>query len=185
MCRGFFNASVYNAGVMETKLIILRGPSAAGKSTIAAEIRKRCQGIDIALVDQDYFKLTVLEGTSRDRRREAVSQMLLQNSLIALRCGYHVIMEGLINADHYRPMFDELFAQHPKDNYIYFFDISFEETLKRHSGRSKQEEFGEEEMGSWYADVKPLNIEGEVIFKDDMGMEEIVEKILTDTGLKA
>ncbi len=168
---------------MAQKLIILRGPSASGKSSVASEIRKRCAGTDIALVDQDYFKLVVCDGSSRERRREAVSAMLLQNTLIALRCGYHVIMEGLINADHYKPMFDEIFRQHPQENFVYFFDISFDETLKRHAGRSKSDEFGAKEMKEWYVGVKPLGIEGEAIIGESATLEQTVERILVDTGL--
>ena len=34
--------------------------------------------------------------------------------------------------------------------YAYYFDMSFEETLKRHQTRACRDEFGEKEMKSWW-----------------------------------
>lgn len=46
-------------GTAETRLVVLRGNSASGKSTVAAEIRNRF-GRGLALVGQDNLRRTVL-----------------------------------------------------------------------------------------------------------------------------
>lgn len=52
------------AGTTETRLIVLRGNSASGKSTVAAGIRERF-GRGLALVGQDNLRRVVLR--ERDR----------------------------------------------------------------------------------------------------------------------
>ncbi|MFQ9873424.1 hypothetical protein [Waltera sp.] len=36
------------------------------------------------------------------------------------------------------------------DIYAYYFDIPFEETVRRHNTRDKKQEFGEEDMRRWW-----------------------------------
>jgi hypothetical protein len=48
-------------GTSQTRLIILRGNSATGKSATAAGIRSRCLPHRVAIVGQDYLRRTVLK----------------------------------------------------------------------------------------------------------------------------
>jgi uridine kinase len=54
-------------GTADTRLVVLRGPSASGKTTVAAEIRARRLPKSTALVGQDYLRRNVLK--ERDRPR--------------------------------------------------------------------------------------------------------------------
>lgn len=165
------------------KLIVLRGPSGSGKSTVAEEIRKRCEGIDIAIIEQDYYKSEMLKNTSGDKRRSVVMDVVYHNTLAALKGGYHVIVEGILREDHYREMFEKLVAEHPTENYFYYFDISLDETLKRHQTRAKNAEFGEEDMRQWYVGQAVLGFPNEVVIDEKSSQEETIERVLKETGL--
>ena len=57
-----------------------------------------------------------------------------------------VILEGILKAEWYQPLFAfarELFGD---QIYAWHFDLSFEEALHRHAGSDKAKEFGEAEM---------------------------------------
>lgn len=57
-----------------------------------------------------------------------------------------VILEGILKAEWYQPLFAfarELFGD---QIYAWHFDLSFEEALHRHAGSDKAKEFGETEM---------------------------------------
>ncbi|RBR32863.1 hypothetical protein EB06_01049 [Enterococcus cecorum] len=64
----------------------------------------------------------------------------------------YVILEGILNATWYRPVFQfvkELFGD---AIFAYYYDLPFEETLKRHQTRSQSQEFGAEKMARWWKD---------------------------------
>lgn len=47
-------------------------------------------------------------------------------------------------------MFATLFRERPRNNYLFYFDVSFEETVRRHSGRAKAALLNEADMRRWY-----------------------------------
>ena len=58
-------------------------------------------------------------------------------------------MEGILNAKWYRPLFEEAVILFGTDIYAYYYDLPFEETLKRHETKAERFEFGEKEMRRW------------------------------------
>ena len=80
-------------------------------------------------------------------------------------------------ADWYKPLFDLSVQLYGSEIYAYYFDLPFEETLKRHQTKPNCHEFGEEAMrGSWrekdFSDV--LN---EVSITSERNIDDIVEDI--------
>lgn len=61
-----------------------------------------------------------------------------------------VILEGIMNVEWYQSLFELALQLYGTRVYAYYFDISFEETLRRHQTRAKCNEFGEEEMRKWW-----------------------------------
>ena len=62
----------------------------------------------------------------------------------------YVILEGILNATWYRPVFQfvkELFGD---AIFAYYYDLPFEETLKRHLTKPNCNDFGEETMRRWW-----------------------------------
>ncbi len=97
-------------------------------------------------------------------------------------CKY-IILEGILNADWYRPLF-ELAIEIFKDKiFAYYYDIPFEETLKRHETRDKKFEFGEKEMRKWWNEKDFIGIIPEKVLKQEISFEEAVNIIFRDISI--
>ncbi|MFI3172181.1 MAG: uridine kinase, partial [Eubacteriales bacterium] len=97
-------------------------------------------------------------------------------------CEY-VILEGILTASWYHPVFIEAVKLFSNEIYAYYYDLSFEETLKRHSERSKSLEFGEMEMRKWWNEKDYLpNIKESILTEDD-SLESVFHSICSDLGL--
>jgi adenylate kinase family enzyme len=131
-----------------TKLIILRGPSGAGKSTIAKKLFEEAKR-PTALIEQDYYRF-IFKPPGGALNVKTIHEMILQNTLTALRGGYDVILDGILNVHTYGEVLGKMVSEHPQENYFFYFDISLAETLKRHSGRKTRDLFTEKDMRDWY-----------------------------------
>jgi adenylate kinase family enzyme len=137
------------------KLVILRGPSGAGKSTAAKELFKGAKR-PTAFIEQDHYRF-MLKPPGGKLHSKTIHQMILQDTLTALGDGYDVILEGLLTMKSYGEVFKKLIREHPTENYMFYFDISFDETLRRNSSRITKGMFTEEDMRQWY---KPHDVTG-------------------------
>ena len=63
---------------------------------------------------------------------------------------------------------------------IYYFDISFEETVRRHATKPNAHEFGESEMRQWWKDQDVLGVPGEQRIGEQLAQAEIVDMIHRD-----
>lgn len=167
-------------GSADTVLVVLRGNSASGKSSIAAGLRAGF-GRGLAIVGQDNLRRTVL----RERDRPGASNIGLIGMVVryALDHGFHVVLEGILYADHYGAMLAELMADHRGATYAYYLDVPFEETLRRHATKPQEGEYGEAEMRGWYraSDLLPGGVE--TVIGADSALTVSVERILHHTGL--
>ncbi len=165
----------------ENKLIILRGNSGSGKSTVARALRdQRTHKSKIALVEQDYLRRIVLK--EKETEDGDNISLIKQTVEFALSHGYDVILEGIFYSKRYRSMTNELLNSAP-NNFVYYFDISFEETLHRHQSKSVSDEFGEKEMRSWFKDKDLLGVENEYIIGESSSFSDTVSHILGETML--
>lgn len=62
--------------------------------------------------------------------------------------------------------------------YVYYLDVSFEETLRRHKTIPNSHEFGEALMRKWYIEKDVLGLANERVFTDKEIKDEILESIL-------
>ncbi|MFD5897372.1 AAA family ATPase [Streptomyces sp. NPDC060366] len=167
-------------GTEQSRLVVLRGNSASGKSTVAATIRERF-GRGLALVGQDNLRRVVLR--ERDRPGAANIGLIDTVARYSLDAGYHVLIEGILYADHYGPMLAALRADHRGPTRGYYLDVPFEETLARHAGKPQAGEYGEREMRDWYRRLDLLPGGDETVIGADSALAETVERIMLDTGL--
>lgn len=163
-----------------TRFIVLRGPSASGKSTVAAKILQTSTN-KIATVELDLIRHNILH--DQEDARDLSAEMCKDLILKALDAGYDVITDGIANMIHYRQMFDEIIQLHPSDNYMYYFDISLEETLKRHQTRPKKGDYNEDDLRGWYKSASPSGYGFEQRINETMSLEQITQKILAETGI--
>ncbi|MFE2070371.1 AAA family ATPase [Streptomyces sp. NPDC059467] len=167
-------------GTSETRLVVLRGNSASGKSSVAAGLREKF-GRGLALVGQDNLRRTVLR--ERDRPGAANIGLIDLTARYALDSGFHVVVEGVLYADRYGDMLARLRADHRGPTHGYYLDVAFEETLARHATKPQAHEFGEAELRAWYRerDLLPGGVES--VIGGDSTLTATIDRVLLDTGL--
>lgn len=161
------------------KLVVLRGNSGSGKSTAAKALRDKSKS-KVAIVEQDYIRRFIL----KEKENEGTDNITLiqQTVEFALDRGYNVILEGILYFPRYGEMLKKLVEQCP-NNYFYYFDVSFNETLKRHATKSNSHEFGEKEMREWYKPNQQTGFPSEKIIPESFSLDDAVKKILSETKL--
>jgi adenylate kinase family enzyme len=164
-----------------SKLIVLRGPSGSGKSTVAKALRMHLND-SVSLVEQDYLRRIVLK--EKDKPGGINAKLILQTVCFCLDHHYHVIVEGILPKKHYQDMFDELWRIHPVQNYVYYFDIPFKETLRRHNTKPNANDWGEAELRQWWLENDLLGVTGEQKILQHFSLEQTVGNILKDSGLE-
>lgn len=159
------------------KLIILRGNSGSGKSTVARALQRHF-GINTLMISQDNVSrdmVYALEGG--DDYTQALAMYILsyghENNPIT-------IMDGIFKKHQYEKLLKYAKDLYGDEIYAYYFDLPFEETLKRHETRWKVKEFGKEEMKRWWKDRDFLGFISEKIITKELSKEEIVNMIIHD-----
>lgn len=159
------------------KLIILRGNSGSGKSTVARALQRHF-GINALMISQDNVSrdmVYALEGG--DEYTQALAMHILsyghENNSIT-------IMDGIFKKHQYEKLLKYARDLYGDEIYAYYFDLPFEETLKRHETRWKVKEFGKEEMKRWWQDRDFLGFISEKIITKELSKEEIVNMIIHD-----
>lgn len=158
-------------------LIMIRGNSGSGKSSVAKALQKKI-GRNTLMIPQDTVRREML--WAHDGKDTTALPLL--NALLAYgnsHCEY-VILEGILNADWYKPLFESAIKLFGDRIFAYYYDIPFEETLKRHQTKEKKFEFGEEEMRCWWNEKDFIEIIPENIFKQDTSLENAVNAIIKD-----
>ncbi|MER7278838.1 kinase [Dactylosporangium sp. NPDC000244] len=168
-------------GTIDTHLVIIRGNSGSGKSSIAREIRSRYGHRGIGLIEQDYLRRILLR--ERDRPGGIAPDLIETNARFVLDHGYHAIVEGILHTERYAAMLRRLITAHAGRTSVYYLDVSFAETLRRHATRPQAAEFTPEHMAGWYAEHDLLGVPGEQVIEETSPFDGTVEFILTTSGL--
>lgn len=161
------------------KLVVLRGNSGSGKSATAQALRA-ASAHKIALVEQDYFRRFVLK--EKDTADGDNIALIEQVTEFALTRDYHVILEGILSFARYGQTLNRLRERCPNSSF-YYFDISLEETLRRHATKPNAHEFGETELRAWYRLDDRTGYPGERIISESSSLSETVSQIMAETGL--
>ncbi len=167
-------------GSPTTKLIIIRGNSGSGKSTIAKRLQRR-YGRGCALIEQDYLRRIILR--ERDEPGGIAPDFINHAARFALDHGYHVILEGILHLERYQPMLDDLRTAHRGPTYAFYLDISFDETLRRHATRPQASEFTPDQMRDWYIHRDLLENPDEFVVDESSSEDETTTFIVRTTGL--
>ena len=155
-------------------LIVLRGNSGSGKSTIAAHLQAELPR-PTSILSQDYFRRVIYD--EREQANLAHADLIEAAALHCLALGQHVILEGIFNSDRYSPMLARVGSQ-ADDARFYAFDLSFEETVHRHQDRSKAVDFTAADMAAWYHGWQPLGFVQERRIVSRETARDIVSRVL-------
>ena len=169
-----------STGSIQTRLVLLRGPSGSGKSSTARAVRERL-GRGVAWVEQDHLRRILLREWDV---RGGVNIGLIDTTVrYCLDAGYHVVLEGVLVARHYGDMLTRLIADHRGRTCCYHFVVPFEETVRRHATRRQAAEFTPEEMRAWYVERDLLPGDVETVIPAEHSLAETVEQVLRDLAL--
>ncbi|HEY4489614.1 MAG TPA: AAA family ATPase [Candidatus Paceibacterota bacterium] len=157
------------------KLIIIRGNSGSGKSAVAERLREELDG-KVALIGQDTLRRTIL-GEADSLDKTDIIGLLEQTLKYCLEKGYSVILEGILSKPKYKDVLVRSIDTAPCDSYIFYIDVSMEESLQRHKTKPIATEVSEEKLRSWYQPQNYLDVLGEVVIGEESTLEETVELI--------
>ena len=164
-------------GTRRTRLIILRGNSGSGKSTVARAVRTG-YGRGCALVEQDYLRRILLR--ERDVDGGVAPALIAHTVRFALDHGYHVVLEGILARSRYGAMLTDLCRAHRGRTAVFYLDIPWEETLRRHASRPQAAEFGEAEMREWFLPRDLLGVPGERVVDEGLSLPETIELVAAE-----
>jgi len=159
------------------KIILLRGNSSSGKSTIAKALQTKI-GRGTLLISQDNIRREMLW---EEHGQHGQTVNLLKNLVTYSnqKCDI-TIVEGILYSATYSSLFKQIEELYAGQIFAYYFDISFEETLKRHSQKPYSHEFGEAQMRTWWREKDHLTNISEKNIHDNMSIDDIIELIYHD-----
>lgn len=164
---------------MTPRLIVVRGNSGSGKSSVVEAIRAQ-YGRGIAYIEQDYVRRIVFQ--ELEEIDGANIELIAQMARHALSRGFHAVIEGILPTVRYGGMLAELHREH--GGYFYYLDIPFEETVRRHATRDKAAAFTADDMAAWYRSKDLLGEPRETVIDETSSLEATVQQILNETGLR-
>ncbi|WP_084243583.1 kinase [Planomicrobium okeanokoites] len=156
---------------MKTKLIILRGNSGSGKTTIAKSLQGRF-GDGTLLVSQDVVRRDML--SVRDRKGNLSLDLIRQITEYGKGKCEFVILEGILLKERYGEMLMDLIRFYEGNADVYYFDLPFEKTVERHQSRALADVFGEDLLRAWWRAKDYLGTAGETMLTEEMTEESIL-----------
>jgi predicted kinase len=167
-------------GSDQTTLIVLRGNSGSGKSSVSHALRD-AYGRGLAWVSQDLIRRIILK--ERDAPGGVNIGLIDQVARYCLDHGQQVVLDGILYADRYEQTLAGLNRDHLGSSHFYYLDVSLDETLRRHASRPQATEFGPEEMRGWYCQRDLLSSIRERVMPETSTLEQTVKLILEETHL--
>lgn len=160
------------------KLIILRGNSGSGKTTVAKKLQERF-GPNTMRISQDMVRMEILHvwGMEGIEKSEALMRHLLRYGKAHSEI---TILEGILSAEEHRHLFEFAIEEYGRNIFAYYYDIPFEETLARHRTKPNCQEFGEEDMRRWWKEKDYIDIIPETTFYQELSVTDAVERIWQD-----
>ncbi|MDY3052453.1 MAG: kinase [Ndongobacter sp.] len=157
------------------KLVILRGNSGSGKSSVARALQRKL-GRNTLIIPQDTVRREMLWV------HDGVDTLALSLLLELLKYGHEhceiTILEGILNAKWYRSLFETAVELFGEKIFAYYYDLPFEETLKRHATKRNKFDFGEEEMRRWWNEKDYIGFIPETNILKDVSLDDAIDLIM-------
>lgn len=161
----------------KSKIIILRGNSGSGKTTAAKALRNKF-GHGTLLISQDVIRREML--WVKDGMGTKALSLLLELVKYGRENCDVVILEGILNANWYSGLFEQIKIEFDSWIYAYYYELPFKETLIRHQTKPNCNEFGEEEMKLWWKEKDYIGIIPEKIITIEFSLDRTVDMIFQD-----
>lgn len=157
--------------VILSKLIILRGNSGSGKTTVSKLLQEKF-GRNTMLISHDMVRMQILHAKDAEAL-PLIMQMLKygrQNSDIT-------ILEGILPVEVYMPLFELAILEYGENIFAFYYDLPFEETLQRHATKPNKADFGEQDMRRWWKEKDFINIIPEKVITPNLSISDTVDMI--------
>ena len=136
-------------------------------------------GYETMLIQQDVVRREMLR--VQDLPGNPSIKLIYDLAMYGRDIGFDVIIEGIFHADKCTEMFKNIITDFKGETHVYYFDIPFEETLRRHDTKLlEREEYGETEMRSWWREKDYLGVPNEQAITEQMSKDEIINRIYAD-----
>ena len=168
-------------GSESTRLIILRGNSASGKTSAAWEIRRRFHHRHLAIVSQDVLRRDILR--VKDEPGNPAIGLIDLTARYALDHGFHVIVEGIMGSHSHADMLTRLVRDHAGESACFYYDLTFDETVARHASKPQAAEYGAELMRDWYRERDLIPGLNETVFGSEVSQDAAVRTMMEAANL--
>lgn len=156
------------------ELIIIRGNSGSGKTTLARKLQRKF-GRNTMVISQDVIRRDML--MEKDGFDTKALPLLIELLKYGRRNCEVTILEGILNSEWYKSLFETAILEYGSNIHAYYYDIPFEETVQRHKTKPNCNEFGEDSMRIWWKEKDYIKIIDEIKFTSDVGVEKAIEII--------
>lgn len=157
-----------------SKLIIIRGNSGSGKTTVAKALQRKF-GHNTMVISHDVVRRDML--WVRDGEGTKALPLLIHLLQYGRKNSEVVILEGILDAKVYRELFETAKKEFSSNIYAYYYDLPFEETLLRHQTKPNCHEFGEEDMRRWWNEKDFIGSIPEKALTKEISLEDATELI--------
>lgn len=141
-------------------------------------------GRNLAIVGQDNLRRIVLR--EHDRPGGANIGLIDLTARYALDNGFHVVVEGILYADRYGTMLQDLVRAHRGVTRCYYLHVPYTQTVLRHATKPDAEYLAhvtEDHLRDWYREKDLLPDAMETVIDAASSLDETVRQILRETGL--
>lgn len=157
-----------------SKLIIIRGNSGSGKTSLAKALQHKL-GRNTMVISQDLVRREML--WVKDGEGTPALPLLIELLKYGRKNSEAVILEGILNSKVYNELFETAKAEFGENIFAFYYDIPFEETVSRHQTRAKLHSFGAEDMKRWWNKKDFLKNIHEEIFTREITLEQAVDLV--------
>ena len=157
---------------MSFDIVMIRGNSASGKSTVAKSLQLALP--NTMLISQDEIRRNMLRESDRDGADTMCTIELLVAT--AKKMNRLVILDGIFRRDTYGDWLVELFEKYR--GAAWYLNASLATTKVRHASRMQSKEFGDEELDAWYRPHDTIDELNEYLVPETWTKDDTVMAIL-------
>ena len=150
-------------------LILIRGNSCSGKTTLAKSLQQTL-GNDTLLLSQDTIRRDMLN--CKDGPSSCAIPLLGTLIDYGFTHSSITILEGILRSDWYAPLFEKIVSLYGKNILAYYHDLSFKETVRRHATSPKANEFGAGKLEKWFREKDYISFIAERTISADLSVFE-------------
>ncbi|ALJ31067.1 hypothetical protein DY042_05500 [Apilactobacillus kunkeei] len=151
---------------MDPVLIVLRGNAVTGKTSVASSLQERLGTTDVMLVQQDISEEHV----------DMQIQMIQKLVNYGKKHFHYVILDGVLPKDSYGEMLHELIEDFGRQQLVYYFNDSFEQTVKYNEQKIQPHDI--DKLKSWWIDSDLISDED--VKLENGGIEQYSDQIIDD-----